>query len=314
MQITVAGRASGPNCSVKLRSSSPSMQRRDFLAALATTSAGMLAARRAGASSALPNIAAPSTAGKLERIGIELYAVRNAMKAAPEKTLEQLRAIGYTDVELLWSFKNFGQSDKEVRDTLKRTGLKAPSAHMAPETILQDWEKSLSTAKMLGHQYLIVPSLPAETNKSLEAWKLWANRFNSAGEVARRAGIWLAFHNEPNHMTKIQGEVPLEVFVNLLDPKYVRLQLDCGNMLMGGGDPMDFLQRHRSMCWSFHVKNVVADKKSDTELAKGTFDIGKFLAAIPEIEKKPCYVEQEGAADEMKSAKENFEFLRGVRW
>ena len=287
------------------------MQRRDFLAALGGTTAALLASGRT-AFAAAPN---PSRApGRLDRIGIELYAVRKAMKASPEKTLEAIRAIGYTDVELLWSFQNFGQSDTEVRDTLKRVGLKAPSAHIAPDTILRDWEGSLAKAKMLGHQFLIVPSLPSETNRSLDAWKLWANRFNQAGEVARREGIWLAFHNEPNHQAKLQGEVPLEVFAKLLDPKYVRLQLDCGNMLMGGGDPMDFLSRHRAMIGSFHIKNVVADRSADTELAKGTFDIKAFLAAIPELSKKPCYVEQEGAADEMASAKANFEYLKALSW
>jgi sugar phosphate isomerase/epimerase len=161
---------------------------------------------------------------------------------------------------------------------------------------------------------LIVPSLPAETNKSIDAWKLWANRFNSAGEVARRAGIWLAFHNEPNHQAKLQGEVPIEVFARLLDPKYVRLQLDCGNMLMGGGDPMDFLSRYRAQCWSFHLKNIKADRSSDTELAAGTFNLKAFLAAIPDLAKKPCYVEQEGPADEMAAAKANFDYLKALEF
>jgi len=227
------------------------MERRDFLAAVGASAAGLVAS---GPTTLLGRGLSPShgptatRVGQLDRIGIELYAVRNAMKAGPEKTLEALAAMGYTDVELLWSFKNFGQTTKEVRDSLKRTGLKAPSAHMAPETILTEWERSLDTAKQIGHQYLIVPSLPAETNKSLDAWKLWAGRFNVAGEVARRYGIWLAFHNEPNHERKLQGEVPIEVFANTIDPKVVRLQLDCGNMLMGGGDPMDFLSRHRAKC------------------------------------------------------------------
>lgn len=256
----------------------------------------------------------PRTPAQLERIGLELYAVRNAMKASPERTLAAIRAIGYTDVELLWSFNNFGQSTKEVRDTLKREGLKAPSAHIAPETLLSDWEQSLSTAKAIGHQYLIVPSLPAETNRSLDAWKLWANRFNVAGEVARRAGVWLALHNEPSHQKKLQGQVPLEVFADAIDPKVVRLQLDCGNMLMGGGDPMDFLSRHRAKCWSFHLKNVVADRSSDTELQGGTFDLRTFLAAIPELAKKPCFIEQEGAADELASAKANFDYVRSLQW
>ncbi len=284
------------------------MQRRHFLALIGTSTGALLATRRSNLH------AATDGPLNLNRIGLELYAVRKAMKADPERTLAAIRAIGYTDVELLWSFKNFGRSTKEVRDTLKKEGLKAPSAHMAPETILSDWEQSLDTARQLGHQYLIVPSLPSETSKSLDAWKLWANRFNSAGEVARRAGIWLAFHNEPNHQAKLQGEVPLEVFANALDPKYVRLQLDCGNMLMGGGDPMAFLAAHRDRCWSFHLKNTVADRSADTELATGTFNLRAFLAAIPDLAKKPCYVEQEGAKDEMASAKANFEYLRALEF
>ncbi len=293
------------------------MERRDFLAAVGASAAGLVAS---GPTTLLGRGLSPShgptatRVGQLDRIGIELYAVRNAMKAGPEKTLEALAAMGYTDVELLWSFKNFGQTTKEVRDSLKRTGLKAPSAHMAPETILTEWERSLDTAKQIGHQYLIVPSLPAETNKSLDAWKLWAGRFNVAGEVARRYGIWLAFHNEPNHERKLQGEVPIEVFANTIDPKVVRLQLDCGNMLMGGGDPMDFLSRHRAKCWSFHLKNVVPDRSRDTELDAGTFDLRAFLAAIPELAKKPCFVEQEGASDELASAKQNLAFLKSLRW
>jgi sugar phosphate isomerase/epimerase len=252
--------------------------------------------------------------GQLDRIGLELYAVRNTMRANPEKTLTAIRAIGYTDVELLWSFGNFGRTVKQTRDALKAAGLKAPSAHMAPETMLTEWEQRLSEAKDLGHQYLTVPSLPREANNSIDVWKLWANRFNSAGETARQAGIWLTFHNEPSHQKPLQGEVPLEVFVKETDPKLVRIQLDVGNMLMGGGDPMAFLQRHAARCWSFHLKNVVAERNKDTELAKGVFDLRAFLAAVPDINKKPCFVEQEGAADEMAAAKANFEYLSALRW
>ena len=280
------------------------MLRRSFLA----SAAAALASRH------LPLSAQGTPAGKLNRIGIELYAVRSAMKASPERTLEALAKIGYTDVELLWSFKNFGQSIKEVKASLKATGLKAPSAHMAPETILADWEQRCAEAKELGMTYLTAPSLPSEANRSIEAVKLWANRFNNAGEVARRFGLWIALHNEPNHERSIMGQKPLEVFLAETDPKLVRFQLDVGNMLMGGGDPLDFLQRHRARCWSFHLKNVVADRTRDTELAKGVFDLGAFLAAVPELDKKPCFVEQEGSGDELASARDNHAYLRGLSW
>lgn len=289
------------------------MKRRDFLSVVGAGAGGLLAARMAGAESGgtmLPSVSVG--AGRLERIGLELYAVRKAMRADPERTLAAIGAIGYTDVELLWSFKNFDRSKEQVRDALKKAGLKAPSAHIPPEALLTQWDENLSIAKYLGHQYLIVPSLPSEANKSIDVWKLWADRFNAAGEVARRAGIWLAFHNEPEHSKKLMGEIPIETFAKALDPKLVRLQLDVGNMLMGGGDPMDFLSRYKERCWSFHLKNVVPDRSADTELKAGTFNIGAFLAAVPDLAKKPCYVEQEGSADEMASARQNFEYLRGL--
>jgi sugar phosphate isomerase/epimerase len=277
------------------------MRRRSFLAA----SAAALVSRR---------LLAIAPAAKLDRIGIELYAVRNAMRAAPELTLEALAKIGYTDVELLWSFKNFGQSLTELKASLKATGLKAPSAHMAPETILTEWEQRCAEAKELGMTYLTAPSLPSEANKSLEVVKLWANRFNNAGEVARRYGLWIALHNEPNHEKPIMGRKPMDVFLAETDPKLVRFQLDVGNMLMGGGDPLAFLQQYRDRCWSFHLKNVVPDRTKDTELAKGVFDLRALLAAVPQLDKKPCFVEQEGSGDELTSARENYEYLRGLSW
>jgi sugar phosphate isomerase/epimerase len=284
------------------------MPRRSFLAALGTGAGALLACRAAGASDA------PRAAGRLDRIGLELYAVRKAMTENPEKTLAAIRAIGYTDVELLWSFKNFDRSPSQVKATLKAEGLTATSAHMAPETLLSEWSESLRTAKLLGHQYLVVPSLPSETKRSINAWKIWADRFNVAGEEARRAGIWLAFHNEPDHLRKVEGEIPLDVFLARTEPKFVRFQLDVGNMLMGGGDPMDYLNRYKDRIGTFHLKNVVADKKADTELGAGVFDLRAFLAAVPELAKKPCFVEQEGATDELASAKGNFEYLRGLSW
>ncbi len=284
------------------------MPRRSFLAALGTgaVGAGAMFTRTAWASSG------HAPAGRLDRIGLELYAVRKAMKENPEKTLAAIRAIGYTDVELLWSFKNFDRSPQQVKATLKAEGLTATSAHMAPETLLSEWSESLRTAKMLGHQYLVVPSLPSETKRSLNAWKIWADRFNVAGEEARRAGIWLAFHNEPDHLKKVEGEIPLDVFLARTEPKFVRFQLDVGNMLMGGGDPMEYLNRYKDRIGSFHLKNVIADRTKDTELGSGTFDLRAFLAAVPDLVKKPCFVEQEGAADELTSAKANFDFLRGL--
>ena len=284
------------------------MKRRTFLQTVGALSAGAaLGLPRSAWASA--DISSAAARGKLSRVGLELYAVRKAMRADPERTLAAVRRAGYLDVELLWSFQNFGRTTQQVRDTLAAEGLKAPSAHISPTTITTDWDKSLEIATQLGHSYLIVPDLPAAAEATLDGWRGWAERFNVAGARARQAGVWLAFHNEPNHMKPIDGQVPYDLFVALLDPAAVRLQFDTGNLTMGGADALTYYQRYRDRYHSFHIKDVVADRSGDTELGKGIVNIAALLALVPDLKQKPLYVEQEAPADELASAQQNAAYL-----
>ena len=277
------------------------MKRRQFIQAVGAATTGALF---------VPNPLRSSR--RLSRIGLELYAVRKAMAKDPERTLAAVRAMGYSDVELLWSFDNFGRTPAQVAATLKNEGLRAPSAHVSPLILFVGWERSLDTAKQLGHDYLIVPDFGSDTTHTLDDWREWADRFNSAGAIARKAGVWLAFHNEADHMKPINGTIPYDVFVERLDPAVVRLQLDTGNMLIGGGDPMQYLEKYRNRYWSFHLKDVVANRSSDTRLGQGIFDFKRFLAAVPDLDRKPCYVEDESPADELAAAKSNVQYLQGL--
>ncbi len=282
------------------------MKRRNFIKSLGAAVAGVSVASRSA------DAWAPRT--RLTRIGLELYAVRDAMKLDPERTLATVREIGYTDVELLWSFNNFDRTPQQVRDTLAKTGLRAPSAHIAPEILTKDWDTSLSNAKLLGHDYLIVPSLPAQSSRTIDDWKKWADIFNTAGAQARKAGIWLAFHTEPEHVRPIGGVVPYDVFIDRTDAKLVRHQLDVGNTVMGGGDPMRYLQKYPERFWSFHVKDIAADHKSDTELGAGSVNLRALLGAVRDINNKPCYIEQEAAKDSIASARRNYQYLKALEF
>ncbi|MCC6318448.1 MAG: TIM barrel protein [Gemmatimonadaceae bacterium] len=273
------------------------MNRREFARTVGATLPAWVVAR------------SPLAVRRLTRIGLELYSVRGAMRRDPEGTLAGIRAIGYTDVELLWSFGNFGRTPAQVKASLQATGLAAPSAHIAPQILTKDWAKSLDDAKLLGHQYLIAAGLPAEARASLDVWRQWADRFNAAGAEARAAGVWLAFHNEPDHMKPIDGQVPYDLFISRLDPALVRLQLDVGNMVMGNGDPMAYLRRHRDRYWSFHLKDVVPDRSRDTGLGTGIVDLKALLAAVPDIEHKPCFVEQEGKSEDLAAARADWAWL-----
>lgn len=274
------------------------MKRRTFVEVLGATAAGVFfSARKAQASR------------RLNHVGLELYSVRKAMREDPERTLAAVRAAGYDQVELLWSMNNFGRTMQQVKSSLEKEGLRAPSAHINPANLSDNWDKHLDDAKLLGMSYVIVASLP-ESARTLDDWRRWADTFNTAGATARKRNLWLAFHNEPDHMKPIEGKIPYDMFVERLDPKVVRLQLDVGNMVMGGGDPMAYLNRYRDRYWSFHLKDVVPDKSSDTELGAGTVNLKQILAAVPNLKAKPCYVEQEQPKDELASARQNAAYLK----
>lgn len=285
------------------------MKRRDFMHAMGGVAAGAMLG-----GSTKPAFGAFLRTNRLERIGLELYAVRKSMSKDPERTLAQIAAIGYKDVELLWSFENFGRTPAQVKATLDKEGLRAPSAHIDPISLFVGWERAMDTANLLGHQYLIVPSFTGSTSRTLDDWREWADRFNTAGAVARKHGVWLAFHNEADHMPLIDGQVPYDVFVERLDPSLVRLQLDVGNMIIGGGDPMKYLERYKDRYWSFHLKDVLPDRSSDTELGKGTFDFRRFLAAVPNLSQKPAYIEHESPADDIAAARANWQYLHSLEF
>ncbi len=279
------------------------MERRAFVHTLGAAAAGGLLSRSPW-----------KPAKKMERIGLELYAVRRTMAQDPERTLAAVRAIGYTDVELLWSFNNFNRTPAQVAATLKNEGLRAPSCHMSADTIFVGWQRSLDIAKQIGHEYLFVPDFEDWTKRTIDDWLEWADRFNAAGAVARRSGIWLGFHNEAYHQKPIDGKVPFDEFLKRLDPSVTRLQLDVGNMLMGGGDPMAYLQKYPDRFWSFHLKDTVTDRSTDTRLGTGIFDFKRFLAAVPSLNSKPAYVEDESPADELAAARSNFQYLQGLEF
>ncbi|MBV9880539.1 MAG: TIM barrel protein [Gemmatirosa sp.] len=285
------------------------MHRRAFVHTLGATLAMPLAASRIAAHVAPHHVAPHRVATRrLKRIGIQLYSLRDAGRANLERTLADIAAAGYTDVELLASMDNFGMPPAQLRATLQRLGLRSLSTHT---NSLADIERQLDAAHALGHEYVVLASLPEARRKTLDDHRYWADELNRAGRVARAHGMWIAFHDEPENFVTIDGRVAYDVLVERTDPAYVRLQLDTGNAAMGGRDPLDLMRLYADRYWLFHIKDAPSlGAKTDTELGKGVVDLRTLLRRIPRIDERILYVEQEtypGAP--LDSAKRDHDYL-----
>jgi sugar phosphate isomerase/epimerase len=262
------------------------LTRRTFLAALGLGATSLACAPAARAGTTQPS-------RRLRRVGLQLYTLRDDAKRDLERTLADIAAAGYNDVELLSSMSNFGMPPARLRAVLDRVGLRAPSTHIDGGA-LDDLDRQLDDAQILGHEYLVLASLPISGKPTLDDYRRWADRLNEAGRRTRARNVWMAFHDEAWDFKSIDGVVPYDLLVERTDPSVVRLQLDTGNLAMGGLDPLDYMRRYSARYWSFHIKDVPRlGAEHDVELGTGVIDFRRLLASIEDIDHKLLFVEQE---------------------
>ena len=128
------------------------MDRRSFVHTLGAALVGPTVA------CAMPRAGA-ATSRRLNRVGLQLYTLRDAARVNLEQTLAEIAAIGYKDVELLMSMNNFNTPPAQVRAMLDRHGLRAPSTHIGENNLAQ-LDRAADEARILGHRYLILANLP----------------------------------------------------------------------------------------------------------------------------------------------------------
>jgi len=273
------------------------MDRRTFIAGMGA----LIACGRAGS-------AAPR---RLDRIGIQLYSLREDARRDLDATIAGIAEIGYTDVELLGSFGNFGAAPARMRDLLDANGLRAPSTHVG-SSALDDLERTLDDAATIGHEYVTVASLTLPERPAVDDYRRWADRFNEAGRRARERGIWIAFHNHAGDQRPIDGVIPYDVFVQQTDPDVVRHQLDTGNCAMAGHGPLTYMQRFGSRYTMFHIKDVPQlGATRDAELGTGIIDFPALLTAIGDLDGKHLFVEQETyPGTPFESVRRDYDYMR----
>lgn len=283
------------------------MDRRAFLASVGSAVAGA----QLGCASGI------RAGGKrrLRSVGVQLYSLRDDARLDLERTLANIAAIGYKDVELLGSMDNFGMPPARLREVLDRNGLRAPSTHVSGNA-LDDLDRQLDIAQTLGHRYIVVASLPIQGPRTLDDYRRWADKLNEAGQRSLSGGraIYIGFHNHANDHTPIDGAVPYDLLVDRTDPALVRLQLDTGNAAMAGRDPLQYMRRNGARYWLFHIKDVPQlGARNDTELGKGVIDFPRLLASIDNIDDKFLFVEQESyPGAPLESVRRDYEYISAL--
>ncbi len=244
-------------------------------------------------------------------IGLQLYSVRDLLPKDYEGTLRQLGALGYREVEAAGFF---GHSPSEVKQAMDHTGLNCVSAHYPLRDLLPKVDEVIQFGKDLGLRYIVCASpwlkdpsrvkdpgsRAARDAMTLDDWRWNAEQFNRIGERVNAAGIRFAYHNHTAEFRSGNGVVFYDELLRLTDPAKVTMEMDCGWVVVGGKNPVDYLARYPTRFSMLHVKEFKmsgwtpgAEPPPSTEMGRGSIDYHPIFEAAKKTHIEHAFVEQE---------------------
>jgi sugar phosphate isomerase/epimerase len=231
--------------------------------------------------------------------GIQLYSVGKELRADVPGTLHDLRAIGYIEVETA-GFA--GLTAKQLRQAFDQAGLKCNSAHIFNYSN-PDPGPFFADANILGVRYVVTSikdelvKTPAGQQPTIDNYKPMADYLNTLGSKAKAAGLQLAYHNHDGEFKDLGGgKMGYDLLLQQTDPNLVKFELDCGWMVAGGQNPVDYFKRYPNRYRMIHVKDFILSPNGHPQgvvLGKGIIDYKPIFPAAKAAGVERCYVEQE---------------------
>ena len=256
---------------------------------------------------------APASAAQLKTIGLQLYTVRDIFAKDPVGTLEKIAHVGYREVE----FGGGGYDAMDhgmLRRTMDRLGLRSPSIHVGYDNLLQHFDQSVTMAKTLGADTIVLPYMTDE-HRSEQGWQAALPNFNRFAADLKKAGLGFAYHNHDFEFTNRPGGTSLyDRFLNETDPEWVKIELDLYWAAHAGENPAALIDRLSGRIYAYHVKDMRADR-SMTAVGKGTIDFGALFKLKGSAGVRHFYVENDEApAPYIPDITTSFETLRALRF
>ena len=277
-----------------------------------------IASTTAAAVASMTRLSWAAAEHRVQKIGLELYTVRAALEKDFAGTIARVAKVGYKEVELAQFFAhlpNFSPSPKEARKILDDNGLSAPASHipysaLSPENL----SKVIDGAKILGHSYIVNPSIDRAVLKQPDGWKRAAEAFNRAGEQTKKAGIQLGYHNHVEEFKPLpDGKLPYDVLLAEADPKLLKMEMDLGWAHEAGVDPIKYFEKYPGRFPLVHVKDF--DKnRTMVDVGKGEIDWKAIFAKSDLAGIKHYFVEFDDPKDPFATIQTSYDYLEKLRF
>jgi sugar phosphate isomerase/epimerase len=192
----------------------------------------------------------------------------------------------------------------------------------------------LATAKVMGHQFVIVPYLSDADRKQPDIYKRLADVLNRAGAESAKAGIQMAYHQHGFEFVPAEGlggKLPYDFLLDNTDPKLVKMELDLCWITAAEHDPLAYFTKYPGRFPLVHVKDWLKngkpgapyagalgpDTKFTGEMAnvgQGSIDWKRIFAQADKGGVKHFIVEHDNPKMPLDDLRGSYTYLRGLRF
>ncbi|TWT82488.1 Inosose dehydratase [Planctomycetes bacterium CA13] len=303
-----------------VHSSSVCLSRRNLVKASAIAGFAAMLAR--------PLEAFAANAPYLDRIGLQLYTVRNQMSEDAEVTLSAIAKAGYQQVELM----SIDEDAIKIAGIARDNGMMVHSAFMDWKAIadptakgVTSVDKSIELAERLGLRHIVFGYIGKQNRDTLEKCQRIADASNEAASKAHDAGMRMCYHNHSFEFAKFEGndQTPYDVFMERFDPELMEFELDVFWVKIGGKDPLAMMNQLGKRISQVHLKDlkdgvgtindegkVPAD--AFKELGNGTIDMRQIVDLAKKIGVAECHVEQDQSPNPIESIRTSISHLQSL--
>ena len=240
-------------------------------------------------------------------IALQLYTVRDVLSKDLDAGLAQVRAIGYTHVEMAGHYNRTPAEVKALLDKHRLTPIAGHDMWLVSATPAS----AAANAKALGYQYAIMPWFP-EDRRSVAGYSEVVATAKQAN--AEHAGVTFGYHNHDFEFKPVEDGG--SGFAVLFEGTDLTCEMDTCWVAVGGADPVQWMQKLAGRVPLLHIKDCRDfAAKALCEVGTGKVPVKDIVQAAPGVGAKFLVVEQDNNwidGDPMKSAKISYDNLRKI--